>query len=294
LKIFILTFCREIELLYGSTLIFKTLRTGFPTAEITVVDNASIPSARPVISRLAKQSGCAYVQLKTEIKHHHNMNTIVLGTKKYKEKGTVIFLDPDIVFFECCEDWDFGRYLFAGRLIPTYADEFTQSLMLSRIHLSFLWIPDIELLRNKINEHPKRHLGFDPFLQYTFFDTNSDGWFYLDTGAGLFLAFREEAYCFGEKELDAYSHIFCGSYGDVVAPCLNSEDRKTFLRHHMYAKKGDYEKLRGVWREQDDYFKRRSNKPESDRRGITRMQKALDEGNRVLDELEAESPPTRR
>ena len=31
-QVFVLTFCRKLELLYGSELIFRTLRVGFPNA----------------------------------------------------------------------------------------------------------------------------------------------------------------------------------------------------------------------------------------------------------------------
>lgn len=93
IDVYILTYCKDIQHLYGSTLIFKTLRTGFPTARITAVDNASVNEARKVISKCAEDTGCAYEQLQNEIQHHQFLEHIVTYSK-----GTVVFLDPDICF----------------------------------------------------------------------------------------------------------------------------------------------------------------------------------------------------
>lgn len=151
------------------------------------------------------------------------------------------------------------------------------------------------MLRSKIEEYSRKFWGFYPFAQYTFKDANSDNWVYLDTGASLFLAFKDEVFCFGGEQLNCFDHLLCGSYADVVSPCLPVEDRKTFERHHLYART-DYTKLKGIWKEQDDYFRRRSNKllRKSNRKELVRMQRALDEGNKTLDEMEEESSPIRR
>ena len=53
--VYILTWCDRLENLYGTTLVFKTLRVGFPTAEIHVVDNASLPAVRPLLRQYAQE-----------------------------------------------------------------------------------------------------------------------------------------------------------------------------------------------------------------------------------------------
>ena len=52
INVFILTFCRNLDLFYGTKLIFETLRVGFPNAKITVVDNASLQKVRGEIESL--------------------------------------------------------------------------------------------------------------------------------------------------------------------------------------------------------------------------------------------------
>ncbi len=68
-KVFIVTWCREAELLYGSLLIFKTLRAGFPTAEVVVIENASPPELRGPIYAAAEAAGCVVQQLEEEKPH---------------------------------------------------------------------------------------------------------------------------------------------------------------------------------------------------------------------------------
>ena len=49
LRVYILTHCKSLESLYGSVLVFQTLRVGFPTSPIHVFDNGSLPEAREAI-----------------------------------------------------------------------------------------------------------------------------------------------------------------------------------------------------------------------------------------------------
>ncbi len=44
--VYILTWCKSLESLYGSLLVFQTLRVGFPTAPVYVFDNGSLPKGQ--------------------------------------------------------------------------------------------------------------------------------------------------------------------------------------------------------------------------------------------------------
>ncbi|MEE9238244.1 MAG: hypothetical protein V3U58_01645 [Thermodesulfobacteriota bacterium] len=251
MKVYITTCCQKSEQKYGSTLIFKTIRVGFPTADITVYDTSTVQEARLEIARLAEKQDCKYVGLGFRTPLDAFIKAFVRG-----EYGTTILLDSDLCFWQSVEGWGFGDYLLAGRFIPEYQDEFTGCLILARLHTSFIWIHDVKLLRNKIEENSRKFLGFDPYINFTYKDANSDNWVFLDCGASLFSAFESEVFSFGEKELNSYDHLFCGSYADEVFPRLSVNARKIFQRHHRWAK-NDYTKLKGIWKEQDKYFKRR-------------------------------------
>jgi hypothetical protein len=99
LDIHILTFCRRLDLFYGTTLIFKTLRRGSPVARVFVTDNASLPEAKPEIKRLAHETDCHYQQLAPpEIEHGRFIHAKILARSKNKKSDqTLVFLDSKLV-----------------------------------------------------------------------------------------------------------------------------------------------------------------------------------------------------
>jgi hypothetical protein len=256
-RVFILTYCRKPELLYGTALIFKTLRVGFPTAEVQVVDNSSLPGlVRSVIRAWAEQAGCSYRQLDgpRATSHHLFLKRTILSDMG----GTVIFLDPDVCFWENCENWSFTG-LVAGRRIPCFYDEFARCVTMPRLHTSFLWVEDVARLRERIVELQRRHFDFDPFAPYMF--PQGGRWHRFDACANLFAALEGEMHAFGEIELNAYDHLFCGSHLDQVLEMLDPADRTALRQLHSDVRK-DYRTLQGAWRRQEEYFtKRRAELP---------------------------------
>jgi hypothetical protein len=93
INVFILTFCRNLDLFYGTSLIFKTLRTGFPNARVTVTDNASLPETRAEIASLARQNDCIFHQLQPPgIQHHDFLESTLRATDDdSKIDGPVVF-----------------------------------------------------------------------------------------------------------------------------------------------------------------------------------------------------------
>lgn len=45
-SVFIVTHARDLAALFGTTLVFGSLRKGFPTAEVIVLDNDSVPDVK--------------------------------------------------------------------------------------------------------------------------------------------------------------------------------------------------------------------------------------------------------
>ena len=250
-KVFILTYCRKPELLYGTTLIFKTLRAGFPTAEVNVVDNNSVQVVRPVLRDLAEKNGCNYFQLDGPGATSHPM--FIRRTVFGETEGTVIFLDPDILLWEDCENWSFNR-LMAGRLIPKFRDEFSGCITMSRLHTSFLWIEDVGQLRQRIQTIKSRYFDYNPFSPYVF--KSGLDWYRFDTGANLYSSIKEDVFCFGEKELNSYDHLFCGSHIDLVINSLDEKSRENFVWSHGCAA-DDYKQLKGIWKQQEVFFRKR-------------------------------------
>jgi hypothetical protein len=246
---YILTHCRRAELLYGTTLTFRTLRVGFPTARVVVVDNDSLPEVRPVIRAEALAAGCEYQQLDgpNRVAHH----TFIARTIRRHPAGTLVFLDPDLLFWDRCEEWETGK-LVAGRVIPTFDDPFSGCVTHARAHTSFLWFEDVARLRAAIELLQRRYFDFDPFTPYMF--RQGECWWRFDTGASLYAALGEHGvYSFGERELDRYDHLFCGCHLDLVSGALDATSKGEVEQSHALAQT-NYRELRGLWRSQARYF----------------------------------------
>jgi hypothetical protein len=245
INVFILTFCQDLKLFYGTELIFKTLRVGFPNVRITVIDNASLPEACEQIRILAKQNDCIFQHHpRPGIEHHEFIqNSIRLYADTGLSETAMVFLDPDICLWKNCEDFDFNG-IIAGILTGGFTDSITQSLDMPRLHTSFLWIPDAGKLQDEIRKMKARHFDFEPFRPFSF--RLKDTWYRYDTGAGLYNAMPNKVSIFTEEHQTHYDHIFSGSHIDVLNPLFSGEVRQLMMEVHSHAKKGELDALRGI------------------------------------------------
>lgn len=251
-EVFVLTYCRKIELLYGSELIFRTLRVGFPNARVSIVDNASLPEARPRIAALARENECEFRQIDGPGTVHDRFLEETLASVAEADGGPLVFLDPDLCLWGSCEDLDFEG-LIAGKMVTAHEDPRLQCVVMPRLHTSFLWIPNPRRLRDEIERIRSFHFDFRPFLPFSV--KLGDAWIRYDTGASLFAALGERVSAFGERHLDLYDHIFCGAHIDMHEASWNEEMRELMLRVHRDAREDNLEAIRGVWREQDRVFR---------------------------------------
>lgn len=248
-NVYILTYCQAFENLYGSELIFKSLRTGFPTANVHVFDNASLPAVRHIIRQHARECGASFTQIEAQMMHHDFIRT-TLCNQAY---GAAVFVDPDVCFWESIEDWDFSA-LIAGRLFPKVKCSFLGGIITQpRLHTSLLWVPDVAALIKRIRDIQAQYFEFAPFAAAMFC---IDGvWHRFDTAGALYSALHpEEIHTFAEKELDAYDHIFCGTHIGFIISRFSADYADKFVRLHEQAK-SDYTKVRGAWKWQEEFFK---------------------------------------
>ena len=248
MTVVILTYCEHPALAYGALMVFKTLRVGFPTADVIVIDNGSHPDVVPLIKKAAIDVGCSF----TAAPRQHFLSFYNWALFEQNSTNSLVLLDPDIVFWESVEDWKFNG-LMAGRLIPDLYNYGITSL--SRLHPSHLWIPDVAKMREALGNMNAN--AFDPLRQ---FSAPANGKMYFwDTGAGLYQALADKCQPFSEKQLDCYDHLFYGSHLPVIQPALNDEG-VTYTAHQAAAR-GDLLSLKGIWREQDKQFKSQRQDP---------------------------------
>ncbi|MES1213444.1 MAG: hypothetical protein ABUL64_02565 [Singulisphaera sp.] len=248
--VYLLTWCKDIDLLYGTTLTFKTLRRGFPTAPIHVVDAASLIAVRDQIGALAREVSAEFKQLR----RHIELSQFIEAVLMRQATGSAVFVDPDVCFWQSIEDWTFDG-LAAGRLIRKHHCEFTDCLTEPRLHTSLLWIPDVAALLSAVAETRQKLRYFQAFANAM---VRTDGrWTHFDTAAGLYSAFPNRMVPFDDEHLDAYDHLFAGTYADSVLKKVSPESRAMYERLHRAARE-DFRQLKGCWRNQDRYFESRA------------------------------------
>ena len=248
MRVYIITWCKDIANVHGSTLVFRTLRVGFPRAEVFVIDNASISAVRPLLRRQSETCGATFIQLEEELAHYEVIESAI----QHQASGTVVFVDPDVCFWRTVEGWRFNA-LMAGRLLPRYACEYTGCITHPRLHTSLLYIPDVVALRAATEEVRRQFFEFDPIRPIMC--RLAGVWHRWDTGASLYAALAERMHVFTESELEAYDHLFCGTHLHEVMSRISADYAMLFERLHRNAL-ADHHTLKGAWRIQDQYFAR--------------------------------------
>jgi len=254
-RVSILTCCRNLDLFYGTELIFKTLRVGFPNACVSVVDNCSVPEARSEIESLAKQTGCRFSAVSDSPLSHDRFiqKTIRDAAEDADFEGPLVFVDPDVCLWESWEDVHFDG-LVAGKLVGRFFDPVTQTVTMPRLHTSLLWIPDPTKLWEAVLRIKSTRFDFEPFLSCS---VHLDGtWYRYDTGASLYAALPDHLSRFEERHLDGYDHIYAGSHLDWVFDSYDEPCQRMFSQVHGAVRAGDLDALRGIWRYQDAVFHR--------------------------------------
>lgn len=241
----IISYCRVMDLLYGSLLVFDSIRTGFPNVRVTVIDNGSIPEARGPIAAAARACDAGFVQVERPRYHSALLEEVL-----HREQGSLVICDPDIVFWQSMEPIEIGG-LIAGRLIPKFADPYSKTITMPRLHTSLLMIPSAPRLQQRISDIRQTWWDFRPWLPYT---VKMDDWYRWDTGAALLSALDEsEIHVFGDKELNSYDHLFCGSHLDWVTQRFPEPFCSRFVQAHEAART-DVGRLRGLWVDQQQFF----------------------------------------
>jgi hypothetical protein len=238
-RVFCITYCRNPSLYYGTSLIFKTIRLGFPDAEIVIIDNASafhVDDTR----KLAESVGASFFPLSIERGHQDILADIV-----YNANVPTAVVDPDIVFWDRADE---SKGMLEGRLIPDFLDPYTGCHTHERLHTSFLkFRPE---LRDVIADISTSKFDWDPFVPIML---ELNGWHRWDTMSCLYTSIKHLAKPFDEGDMNKYDHLFCGSHIDLVAGKLQ-EWGDRFRALHESARTGDIEALRGAWKLQDTFF----------------------------------------
>jgi hypothetical protein len=254
MKVFVPIACRSEGSIFGSTLFLKTIRTGFPTADITLVMGPCIPPAIDIITaaigplRLSLFDGPPSFAW-ADIEEHGAIIRWLLEAhaKASSPYNPIVFCDSDVVFWESMEDIVIPKEaLFAGRYAPEITD--LGCRMAARVHPSLFIVPNARALMAEIETLRNGRAYLRPFEGYTFYDGSE--WRMFDDLASLYSLLGHRAYHFGEAELDKYDHLFCGTYLDQLDHMGMSSGMQKIVKDGHKIAQVDLSALRGFWRRQ--------------------------------------------
>lgn len=246
------------------TLVFQTLPTGFPTAHVkvharpmTVDQEIRLQDAVAAAQQVRARTGIGVRPIEigpTEAECHGKwMDSVV-----ERWQGPVVFLDTDVVFHAPVEHWEFSTGL-AGRYIRRFREPLTRCVSEPRLHPSLLFVNpeqvrrELDVWRSGFNV-----TRFNPpavsFAAFTLAERTRAGVVphFYDTGSALYQAIGGNS--FTESQLDAYDHLFAGTFVDELSPAIEDADLAGAHRQAWQNPTG----IRGAWRHQNQWFARRA------------------------------------
>jgi hypothetical protein len=251
--VYILATVRKPELLPAATLVFGTIRTGFPTAAITVQGNGLRPEFCTELATCCRQvnarfeSGMAVTQLDRWL-----ARLLSVAHEPFW------ICDTDMVFFGSMENLDLpGAPCMAGEYQPTFIEEYTRTIHMERLHTALLWINPV-LLRDRLRMAESwfpSPPGFEvqrvqASLSYIH---TPGGVLFYDTAAGLY--HTAGGYRLSDDVLDRFEHLQCATYVDLIGPQLKDAPGLAAMHQRVYANPQAARGLRAVQRE---YYARRA------------------------------------
>lgn len=255
MRVHILTTVRREELLPASTLVFPSLRTGFPTADVTVHLAGWEQNAMwDEVMKACNAAGVNHTTVRNPGENPHYAPAWIeelLAT----ETEPLIICDPDIVFWKTIEDWSFGDALMAGRFIPQFRDRFTNCITRPRLHTSLLYLNPARI-REEIEKYfaqfPVTPFNPRPNLLHPMFHPIriADGVrnYFYDLCALLYHAIGGQS--FTHDQLENFDHLGFGSISDLVVPHYPGYD----LRMKAFVVFDNPKLLKGQWRVEDQFY----------------------------------------
>jgi hypothetical protein len=244
MNVFILATCRKPKLLPYTTLVFDTLRVGFPTATIGVyLNNLDVETSKVIVGLANKiQAGTKT----TNTIHHKWIESLIES-----EQEPFWICDTDVVFYNSFEQLITDKAL-AGCRIPEWQDEFSGAITRSRLHPSLLYI-NPALVKSKLAEFRAvcPDSPFTPFCNpiYPLCLPLNNRMYFHDTCSLLYHAIGGQS--FTDIEKDKYFHFNFGTIPDLVLPRLKDADKMIAARQVVL---DNPELGRGAWRFQDEYY----------------------------------------
>lgn len=245
----ILATVRKAALLPAALLVFRTLRTGFPFAEVRVWGNDLDPESAAAVRRAARACA-AHFENRSYSSHDVWIESAVLNLD-----APFWIVDTDVVFTGPMGDGGRCGEEFAGRFEPEFIEPTTGMTHVERLHTAVMWIDPRKLragMRACMGQvlPPWRNSGLFPFVRQTFLGQRGGRGLFFDTMAGCWQSGMGRP--FSELENSQFEHLHAATYVDQ----LNPELGRPLARVHqeIYARP---ERAQGLRQAQDEYYRER-------------------------------------
>lgn len=255
-----LVYVRTPERLPAALMAFKTLRVGFPTADVLVSLNPMTSECREAVRHEAARCGCRLYEYPSHIAHDAWLDKMLdLHAQPF---WTV---DTDVHWFQSVETWFTGPEAaatnFAGRYEPVFEEEYTRTTRVERLHPCMAWWNPVRI-RDEIRRWRSLH-PCDPCIPQLdltlqrYVPMGRKVWFY-DTAAGLYHALGGTRFTAVQDE--AFAHLGCGTYIDLIQPHLKDAPHLALAHELVHSGQMDVEILQDLHRRERAYHARRAPK----------------------------------
>lgn len=243
-NVFIITRCFDLACKESALLVFNTIRVGFPNWPITCIYLGDFDEIKSEIEDKCKIDNITFRDLSLSFQ----TNDEVIEWLVKNEQQDFLVCDSDMIFWKSLEFYQPINNL-AGRHIPRYSCEFTNTLTEERLHTSLLYFSNLPQLRLDIENSFKQLFDgrFTPYNPYKPVITKFKGQsLFYDSCCILYHAIGGEA--FGKDILDCYDHLHAGSFYKEIVNELKIPDKQwTGAFSHPESVKGSYRKQRVHW-----------------------------------------------
>jgi len=252
----ILVTCRKAEMLPAATLVFKTVRVGFPDAPIRVCLNQAYRQEWPY--QWEEQIRGAMKAAKPEriltcaIAHDSWISALI-----EVERNPFWICDADVAFWKEFKHEPDGSAL-AGVRVPSFFEPWTRTQYRERLHTCLMRIDPLAFRESCLDFKQSFPLEpFKPRIDYVYQQWQpelTEGEIgmkrvvhFYDTLAMAWHAFGGQE--FTQAQIESFDHLNCATYADLIAPSLDFDI--------LGAHKAIYENIelaRGSWGKQFEWF----------------------------------------
>lgn len=243
MKVHIIVTCFNPALVDASLLVFKTIRVGFPTAEIIVYGNELSPN-------VLAQMPFPVRTIQSRISHDHWIETLI-----HNQHEPFWIVDTDVVFFDSVEH--FQAPMFGGRFEPEFRDDWTRSTHVACLHPSLMYFDPVAircaLFQWRLEHIPKYFPNVISNLIRQQMTVRNGETIFHDTCSGLHHAFGGTA--FDEDMNKRFEHLHCGAVSDAIAKDVAELKDLEHIHHAVCA---NPELAKGLMTQQMAYYASKS------------------------------------